>query len=359
MEYNKKLQNRVEDYVAKMKLYQQQMLEKYPPNPPNDVCYHALLAGIMIENSFGPKVHDYTNLFRTEYEKIFIWTHSKDSNSALISEVNTKIKSLPFWKTIGHVLHLAQYYYNAFEIINDFDIKYNWTYYFDKNKMFEELELMDSSYIVKMDLRSGVIIKATEIEAMAPLIELILRDDVCYTSLSQMLSSFELHYCCLTCELGLSPVIMHESHEPELWEHPYYIAKMEAAIIQACRCVESILGEPPSRTNKNGLMRHKGRWTECLQINADDIFEKVGITYLEFYYKLFFDLRNPSAHSYGNIHFDLERKKVIEAQCFAALILRAYITSNIKSHEESLRILCFNQDLLTRVLEDISTKITK
>ena len=218
---------------------------------------------------------------------------------------------------------------------------------------------MDESPFDKMDLKNGVIIKATRIEAMAPLIELLLRDDLCYTALNQMLSSFQLHYCCLICELGLSPIMKHPSHEPELWEHSYFISKMEASIIQACRCVESILGEPPNRAKKSSLLRHKERWKEFLEINPDDIFDKAETTYLDFYYKLFFDLRNPSAHSYGNIHFDLERKKTIEAQCFAALILRAYITKHEKSHEEASKLLHFNQEFLAKVSEDMSTKMTK
>jgi hypothetical protein len=327
------------------------MIEKYSPNPPNNVCYHALLSGIMIENGFEPREHEYAYLFQTEYEKIFVWTHTKNSYSSLVSEVNEKVKSLTYWKTLGHILHLSLHYYNDFEITNDYEIKYNWIYYFDPNTSLEKIELLDQSMFVKFDLKSGVIKKATQIEALAPLIELLLRDDLSYTSLSQLVSSFQLHYCCLICELGLSSVMEHESHEPELWERSYLIPKMEAAIIQACRCVESILGEPPNRNKQRGLMKHKERWKERLQINADDIFEKAGMTYLDFYYKLFSNLRNPSAHSYGNIHYELERKRTIEAQCFAAVILEAYITKHMKSQEEALKLLRFNRDLLAKVLK--------
>ncbi len=354
-----KLTLALEDYVRKMNDYNEKMLKLYPPNPPNSVCYHALLSGILIENSFKPKVHDCSFLFKTEYERIFIWTHTKDAYSALVSEVDSSVKELPFWKTIGHILHLAQYYYDAFEITSDTEVNYNWVYYFDPEKSFDTMELLENSIFDKMHLINGVIKKAIDVEAMAPLIELLSRDDLCYTALDQLLSSFQLHYCCLICELGLSPVMKHLSHEPQIWEHSYFITKMEAAIIQACRCVESILGEPPNRNKENSILRHKERWKERLQISADDIFEKTGTTYLDFYYKLFFDLRNPSAHSYGNIHFDLERKRAIEAQCFAALILRAYITTHQKSHEEATKLLCFNEDLLKKVSENMSTTETK
>ena len=81
------------------------------------------------------------------------------------------------------------------------------------------------------------------------------------------------------------------------------------AIIQSCRSVESILGEPPKKKNKSSIIRHKEKWNKEIELDPDDIFEKTGESYLDFYYKLFFELRNPSAHSYGNIHYDLQRKR--------------------------------------------------
>jgi hypothetical protein len=78
----------LEQYYEQAKKEQQMLAEKYPPNPPNDVCYHALMSGILIENSFGPMVHNYIPFFSTEYEKIFIWTHSKNDYSAIISKVS-------------------------------------------------------------------------------------------------------------------------------------------------------------------------------------------------------------------------------------------------------------------------------
>jgi len=57
----------LEQYYEQIKKEQQMLAEKYPPNPPNDVCYHALMSGILIENSFGPVVHDYIPFFNTEY----------------------------------------------------------------------------------------------------------------------------------------------------------------------------------------------------------------------------------------------------------------------------------------------------
>ena len=47
---------------------------------------------------------------------------------------------------------------------------------------------------------------------------------------------------------------------------------------------------------------YKHHWLKTIGVNPDDIFGKVQMSYLDYYYKLFFDLRNPSAHSYGNVH---------------------------------------------------------
>ena len=83
------------------------------------------------------------------------------------------------------------------------------------------------------------------------------------------------------------------------------------------------------------------------------------MSYFDFYYKLFFDLRNPSAHSYGNIHYDLEKSKTVQAQCFAAIIVRDYFQKHILNLSEAQCSLNFNSDLLARVKEEMSTKMTK
>jgi hypothetical protein len=130
----------LEQYYEQIKKEQQMLAEKYPPNPPNDVCYHALMSGILIENSFGPVVHDYIPFFNTEYEKVFIWTHSKGAYSALISEVKTEVKNTRFWKNVGTILYLAMSYFDAFEGTDEERIiNYNWIYYFDPNLSFDDM----------------------------------------------------------------------------------------------------------------------------------------------------------------------------------------------------------------------------
>ena len=119
------------------------------------------------------------------------------------------------------------------------------------------------------------------------------------------------------------------------------------------------IGEAEKVATRLKQHAHKHHWLKTIGGNPDDIFGKVQMSYLDYYYKLFFDLRNPSAHSYGNVHYDLLRKQAVEAQCFAAIIVREYIRTNILDEEQAIDSLNFNRDLLARVSENMSTKITK
>lgn len=171
--------------------------------------------------------------------------------------------------------------------------------------------------------------------------------------------SFIQHYICLICELSSYPYHDHLAEEPEIWEHAAIIPNMEVAVVQACRSVEGILGEPPNSQKQGAVMKHKKRWEELTGINPDSIFEKANMSYWDFYYKLFFELRNPSAHSYGNINYKLEKAKTVQAQCFAAIIVRDYFNKHVLELKEAQKKLNFNLSLLDRVSDVMSTKITK
>lgn len=332
---------------------------KHPTDVPNEEGHHAFIKGMSVENSFAPTVGELNFLFETEIEKIYIWTHSQDKNSALVSEIDIQIKEKPFWKTAGSLLTLAQTYYEAFEGVDlDTKLVYKIMYYFQPSLSVNDIVFFNMNEMDFSFLFDGRIMKATEIANYATVMELLLRDDRCYTAVSLLLSSFQIHYCCLICELSSTPSRYHESHEPSQWEQPEFINKMECAIVQACRCAECILGEPPNQAKQSRILAHKQKWSELVGLNPDEMFEKAGISYWEFYLKLFDELRNPSAHSYGNIHFNLERKRTIEAQCFAAFIVRGYIQNHELSLECAMRALNFNVSFLSRVSEDMSTNKT-
>lgn len=344
------------DYQAEK---QAELDRRYSPNPPHDTCKTVFMKGLMIENSFGPQVGELNPLFETEYEKLFVWTHDKNAYSAITIDVNLEVKNISFWKNIGNIIWMAWQYSKAFEGISTDQFEYKWIYDFDPQKVLSEQVFNNLAQFDDVFLKSGTIIKVTDIADLAPEIELMLRDDKAYTALMMLCNSFLQHYICLICELSSHPYHDHLSQEPQIWEHAWLIPNMEAAIVQACRSVEGILGEPPNSKKQAAVLKHKEKWIALTGINPDEIYRKANTTYLDFYYKLFFELRNPSAHSYGNIHFELEKSKAVEAQCFAAILVRDYFHKHMLELEDAQMKLNFNMDLFARVSDDMSTKSTK
>lgn len=354
-----KLRSAIEEYLEKCEQEQRYIDAKYPSDVPNDVCNHAFIYGMSVENSFCPKVGEYNHLFSTPSEDIYVWTYKMNTNSALVSVVDPSIKTAPFWKTAGRIIQLSFLFAEAFESSDD-PVDYKWIYYFDPNNTdIDTTVFYGLSEMERLCLSNGRIHKATDIAELADVIELLIRDDRAYNAVSLVKSAFDNHWCCLICEISSHPYHDHLSEEPQLWNQADVIQSLEISIVQSCRAVECIIGEPPNRNNKNGVLRHKQKWKEIIGIDPDNCYEKAQKSYLEFYYDLFFELRNPSAHSYGNIHYDLQRKKAVEAQSFAAIVLREYIMKNLLDNDAAKEILHFNKDFLSKVSEDMSTTRTK
>jgi len=343
--------------LAAMAQEQKKLEERYPPNPPNSACDNAYVKGILIENSFEPRVGELHELFAVEHEKLYVWTHDKDEYSSIIIRVDPTVKDIPFWKTIGSVLWLAIQYSDAFSDASTDVLEYKWLYYFNPQKKLAEQTFGNLKQFES--IKDGRILKATDLGNLAAIIELMLRDDKAYTALMLLCNSFKQHSLCLICELSEHPYHDHLSEEPEIWEHPAIISDLESAIVQACRSVEGILGEPPNSSKQSAVLRHKAKWRQLTGIDPEATYEKANKPYFDFYYELFFQLRNPSAHSYGNIHYDLEKAKAVQAQCFAAIIIRGYIDNHVLPIEQAQTQLCFNTELLSRVKEEYSTEHTQ
>lgn len=342
-------------YSEMIKERQLFMDENYPTDIPNIKCHNAFIKGIKYENSFKPHVHDFSPLMKYGNEELFIWTHTENKSSVLISSVSLCVKEEKFWKNIGNVIQLCYSYYRDFE--HTMELEYKWCYYFDSKAELEDTVIYDCSDLDRYSIHDGTELKLTEFILQSRLIELLLRDDKIYTALSTMYASMETHYCCLVCELDRFPYKKHPSHEPELWEQASMISKYEIAIVQACRCVEALIGKPTNQSNRSRLLQHKQKWKDVLGINPDDVFHKGEMTYLDFYYKLF-DLRNSAAHSYGTIPFELERKQAVDSQCFASLLLDGYILKHVISEDEAILALRLNVDLIEQVDETMSTTRT-
>lgn len=339
-----------------MEQYQEQqeyLNKRYPTDVPNEVCNHVFIQGIKFENSFMPQVYDFVQIMKCNDEELFIWTHSKDTDTALVSLVSSNVKNINFWKNVGVIIQLAYSYSRDFE--HTMELEYRWCYYFDPNKSIFDQELYRNSD--KYGLLNGTILKLTELCLLSPIMELLLRDDKAFTAMSIFYSSMQIHYCCLICELDRYPYKKHTSHEPDIWEQANVISVYETAIVQACRCVEALIGKPPGRENRGRLLEHKQKWVDQFGINADDTFRKSGTTYIDFYYYLF-ELRNSAAHSYGTIPFGLERKQAVDAQCFASILLDGYVMKNAIKEEDAINKLCINQNIIEKVNEAMSTSKT-
>ncbi len=351
-------------YIEELKRQDEEIEEKYPLDVPNEVCNTAVITGIFIENSFEPYAGDFVDFFKVDNEKVYIWTHEEDENSVLAVVADEEVKNKKCWVTVAELIDLSRYLWTSFERRGiDDKLSYKWVYYFDpkigiKNSTFYGMTIGGPRILESAVFHSGIVLKATDISEMAHILELLWRDEKAYTATAALKLSFQLHYCCLICETGIMPYHDHLSYEPEVWEHLSVIPEMEGSIVQACRSVEAILGEPPNR-KPTKVYAFKERWKQIVGFDPDSIFEKGQISYLEFYYKLFDEFRNPSAHSYGNIHYDLLRKNTVEAQCFAAKVLFEYIKKNALDNEDAIQKLSFNTELLSRVSPKMSTKLTK
>lgn len=333
----------------------------HPPTPPNEKCHHAFIRGLSIENSFGPSVGDYVPLFGNEYETVYIWTHTLNKNSAIVVDVERSVKDQPSWRTIMSAVRLALRYIEAFENgLAAFDgLEYKWIYHFDSHKTSLDNATIYRTYeFDRQFIQDGRVVKASLFTDLSPYIELFLRDEKAYTAISLLNASFDFHSFCLLCALSKHPFRSHIAVEPEIWEHLEIVPKMEASIVFACRSIESILGQPPNRSKRRSIMRFKEKWIELIGIDPEDTFDLSETSHLDFYYHLFSTLRNPSAHSYGNIRYDIERIKTVQAQSFAARIVSNYIEKSAKDVEESMSVLNLNQELLSRVSRTMSTSLT-
>jgi hypothetical protein len=92
-----KLAEAVKDFLEAKKIENEKLLIKYPPDLPNEKGHHAYIKGISIENSFAPSVGEFNLLFETPDEKIYVWTHTENKNSALVSEICLSVKRKAFW----------------------------------------------------------------------------------------------------------------------------------------------------------------------------------------------------------------------------------------------------------------------
>lgn len=104
-EIERGLVREIEERIKAYRKNQVYLDEHFPTDIPNKVCNHALIQGIKFENSFKPRVHDFVSLMKCDDEELFIWTHTMDSYTALVSRVSNHVKDRGFGRILARLFN--------------------------------------------------------------------------------------------------------------------------------------------------------------------------------------------------------------------------------------------------------------
>jgi hypothetical protein len=331
---------------------------RFPADPPNAKSRHAVLLGILCDNgrgpvfdvSRGPRVGEYRRVFTYGPENIYVWTHMTNEYSLLISHLHSVPPSSTIWRTAGAALRIA--YALTKRLEHDIEPEYAWVYYFSPSKAWNDLHFLEPE-----TTWHGAIESLRYWADAAPILELLQRDERFYVAAQNTVSSAKLHSFCLTCALSRQEAVPHPNHEPPAWALVAQLPDMEAAVVQATRAVEAILGKPGSRDTPQKVARAVDRWKAVLDLEPFDDFYVGKQPYFHYYYEMF-ELRNASAHSLGVLPASFRRQLAIRAQTFAWLIVLSYFRRRSIARDAAMKSLRFNRTLLGSISEDFSTPRT-
>lgn len=252
------------------------------------------------------------------HERLWLWTHTRDKHAGLVSEVDLAVKGLDVWKSFASGFRGALGLCQALERLQDVD--YLWIYRFEPKREREEQEYRNRDDA--LGLGSATILSLRSFGELVPLLDLLQRSDVFFVAAHNLMVASENHGFCQECALRPPEHRVHDDHEPAMWERALVRPKLEAAIVQATRAVEALIGKSGDRKTYIKLDRVKRRWTEAIDLDPEDEFAFAGTSYLDYYYRLF-EIRGTAAHSLGRLPFELDCEMTIGAQSFAWLILNS------------------------------------
>lgn len=342
-----------EEIEARLRTIRSNHGASFPPDPPNSECRHAELEGVQFENGTLPSKGDYRYLLTWGHETLYLWTHTTNTNTGLIAEVDSSVKDSNIWRAFGSALRLAMGLASVLESIPE--IKYRWIYRFDPGLDHDAQEYLDRSEFSFMG--SSSIVRIRRVIELAGILELLHRSEPFFVAAQNVLVAAENHEFCQECALRPPEHRTHQDHEPDRWAQTIVLPKMEAAIVQATRAAEALLGKPGNRDSHQKLSRMKARWNGAVDLNPDDSFAAAGKSYFDYYYELF-HLRAQSAHSFGSIPFELTRQLTIEAQSFAWEVLVAYFRKHSLSVGDAATALKLDLELVKSEPENWSTPLT-
>jgi len=356
-----------EEYVIAQKLVADSNKLRFPKEPPNVACLHAVLTGILFNNIPQTEIADNGEtqesrsdrafgtlipMFVYGCEKAFVWDH-QDSNrskegypsSSLIVEVEESVKAEKVWRTLAQCFSMALCVMSRYEDIPE--TEYRWIYYFDPATTIGSNAFMDPSHASSQTF-SGRILSYSEVYAHLAYLELLQRDEKYYVAVQNLMSSYSSHWFCTICALSdPDHRKMHKNREPEIWERAADIPRMDVAVVQATRAAEALLGMP-SKADAQPNSRLRKRWSGVLNLDPDAIFSISGISYIEFYVDMYEDMRNAAAHSRGTLPYPVSRERILKTQCFAFILQYHYFEKNGVNNRDAAVRLRFNYDLLRR-----------
>lgn len=339
-------------YLRKQEIVDQ-FNEKFPPKPPHQECRHAELRGVKFRNGTLPRKGDYRYLLTWGHETLHLWTHTQNSYTGLVAEVDESVNSVDIWRTFGEALKLAIALNRCLESFPQ--MCYQWIYWFDPSLDRSEQHYGPEPPSVYDE--GAEIIRIQQIYEVSSQLELLQRSEPFFVSIQNLIVAIENHQFCQECALVPPERRMHHHSEPEKWEQVIALPKMETAIVQATRAVEGLLGQPGDRSTKQKLRRVQNRWQQAVDIKCDEVFSDTGLSYLDYYYSLF-NLRGNSAHCRGSLPFDLTRRLAVQAQTFAWNIVIAFFRKHRLAAEDVVEVLKMNQDLIESEPEIWSTPLT-
>lgn len=328
---------------------------------PNSEFNVAIISNVQIDNSFCPKLSELNEILNLPNEQIFVWTHTDNEYSKLVSKVNLDVKNKNYWKTFGVIFKQTRALTTHFEDI--VEPNYHWIKDFNPTSKPYDLvhaeaeryqnDEFNFKFEVDQIFKTGNIFNLNFLYENADIITSLVNNDKFFWSVQHLLSSFENHWYCHACELSPPHLRKHLSHDFDKHNEVLVLPRLEIAIIQAVKAIEGILGQPGSNTE-----RRIERWKNSLSIPFDAEFRDTGKSNLAYHVYLVNELRNKVAHNIRNKPFKFNRTKTINAQYYAWMIINDYYRKNLMTSTNGIELLNFNPDLLKRINPDLGTRVT-
>jgi hypothetical protein len=351
-------------HALKTALREWQKAKKRAPSrpiidPPDRRCHHAVILGIQCDNgrggvpprfAKGPRVGEYRRFFRFRDETVYVWTHPKDEHSVLVADVPPAVKAIPVWRSVGSALSIAFQLSTVLEW--NVDLSYAWICDFRPKRGWTEQHFLNETQPPE-----GIVESLRYWADIAPVLELLQRDERFFVAAQHLTSSVMNHWFCLICALRRAGYVKHPNREPPVWQLVQWLPQMEAAIVQATRAIEAILGKPGSRERPAKLDRMLKRWRAAINLDSAAVFAPANRTNLDYYFGLF-EVRNASAHSFGKLPASFRRELAVRAQSFAWTVVEAYLVKHALPRANAIEALSFNKSLLRAVSKEFGTKLT-